>query len=279
MLFESVAYQKRNGEDMGGFRAYISKFAKDPDVKQAMRKATDIDHLPFCLTKSTSTAFLSDPVVWYTSTIIEGEDFNETSLMNEAITILAARKDALAQIQLGNLRLYLALISKPDFNKVDNAASNLREQLEQNYDLRGTHVYQAACDTLACYYLSICVRDQASKWFEEELSARKNQSALNREPLWLRPPEKLILFYMFASHWNMKGVGVSRALCILEPRDCNPKLKEDESCDFRSIFEERLWTPNPDYHTQADWTKNTMRDESLKLDLILEDSLKKGWRY
>ncbi|MCI0338080.1 MAG: hypothetical protein L0226_10915 [Acidobacteria bacterium] len=245
ILFEKDAYGLRDLEDMRKFRKYIKKFATQQDVKQSIIRAPDADHLPLCLTKSKSTTFLSDPVVWYASIIIEGEDFEETSLMNEALSILTSRNDPLAQIQLANMKLDLLLVgTHPNFSEIDKAANELRERLEQNYTARGKHVYQAACDILAGYYLSICDRDAAAKWYGEELSARMHQSTDTGEPLWLRPPDKLMLFYMFALHWNMKGVGVSRANCLLEPRSCNPELTEDESCYFKAIFEEKLWVPN-----------------------------------
>ena len=41
-------------------------------------------------------------------------------------------------------------------------------------------MYQAACDTLAGYYLSVCDRDAALYWYDEELSARKRQITPNR---------------------------------------------------------------------------------------------------
>ena len=125
--------------------------------------------------------------------------------MNEAISILASRKDAAAQIQLRKTELELILANEEaDDSEVDKKADALRELLEQNYESRGTHVYQAACDTLAFYYLRNCDREMAAKWYGKELSARKHQSN-EGEPRWLRPPDKLMLFYMFASYWNMKG--------------------------------------------------------------------------
>ena len=280
ILFERDASQLRNPDDMRGFRSYIRDFAMEPTVKQAIANAPDENHLPLSLTKSESTNYLSDPVVWYTSTIIEGEDFEKTELMHEAVSILTSRTDSLAQIQRANFKVDLLLTNEvPDFKAIDDAAGDLLKLLEDNYSSRGKHVYQAACDTLAGYYLSVCDRDAALYWYDEELSARKRQITLTGEPLWLRPPDKLMLFYMFASKWNMKGVGVRRAVCLLEPRKCNSELKEDESCDFKSIFEEKLWTGNDDYQKQGGWTKGTIREDGLKLDQVIDNSLKKGWRY
>jgi hypothetical protein len=116
-------------------------------------------------------------------------------------------------------------------------------------------------------------------WYDEELSARKRQITITGEPLWLRPPDKLMLFYMFASKWDMKGVGVRRAVCLLEPRKCDPNLTEAESCDFKSMFEEKLWTANRDYQEQAAWTKGTIIENGLNIDVSIENSLKNGWRY
>ena len=279
MLFEREAYGLRDLEDIGNFRKYIREFALDQNVKQAIRSAPDEDHLPFCLTKSGGNSFLNDPVVWYASTIIEGEDFEEKQLMNEAISILASRKDAAAQIQLRKTELELVLANEEaDDSEVDKKADALRELLEQNYESRGTHVYQAACDTLAFYYLRNCDREMAAKWYGKELSARKHQSN-EGEPRWLRPPDKLMLFYMFASYWNMKGEVVGMASCLLQNSTCNPPINEEDRCDFKPMFEERLRNPNKDYQDESAWTKNTIRENGLKLSGAVETSLKKGWRY
>jgi hypothetical protein len=280
MLFERDAYGLRDAEDMKGFRTYIREFSLDPTVKQAIIRAPDLEHLPLGLTRAAGSTFLSEPVVWYASTIIEGEDPEETRLMNEAVSILAPRTDPAARIQLGNIKLDLLLTAEPpDFDAIDCAAIELQALLTQNYTSRSTHVYQAACDTLAGYYLSLCERDLAYEWYEKELSARKGQTTDTGEPLWLRPPEKLMLYHMFATKWNMKGESVRRAVCLLEPRQCNPKLREDESCDFKSIFEEKLWSANQDYQNQVAWTRKTIRENGLRLDQIIENSLKKGWSY
>ena len=279
MLFEREAYGLRDLEDMGNFRKYIREFALDQNVKQAIRNAPDEDHLPFCLSKSGGSAFLNDPVVWYASTIIEGEGFAEKQLMNEAISILATRKDPVAQMQLQKSELELVLANEEaDDSEADKKADALREQLEQNYESRGTHVYQSACDTLAFYYLRNCDREMASKWYGKELSARKHQSN-EGEPRWLRPPDKLMLFYMFGSYWNMKGEGVEMANCLLQNSTCNPPIDEQDRCDFKTMFEERLRNPNKDYQDEAAWTKNTIRENGLKLSGAIENSLTKGWRY
>lgn len=279
MVFEREAYGLRDLEDMSNYRRYIREFDLDQNVKQAIRKAPDEDHLPFCLTRSAGSSFLNDPVVWYASTMIEGEGFGEKQLMNEAISMLATRKDPVAQIQLRTSELELVLANaEADDSEVDKKAGALRELLDQNYESRGTHVYQAACDTLAFYYLRNCDRETAAKWYGKELSARKHQSN-EGDPRWLRPPDKLMLFYMFASYWNMKGEGVGMASCLLQNGTCDPPIDEQDRCDFKSTFEERLRTPNKDYQDESAWTKNTIRENGLKLSLAVENSLKKGWRY
>jgi hypothetical protein len=287
MFFESEAYKQRDAEDMSEFREYIRKFEMDQDVKQAIIKAPDSDHLPFCLTKSRSTAFLSDPVVWYANTIIEGEGFTETPLMNEAISLLTTRKDPVAQIQLRNMKLGQMLANEDvKDSELDNGANELRELLEQNYNSRGTHEYQAACDTLAGYYLRTCDPEAASKnlekaaeWYKKELSARKHQTSHNGEPLWLRPPDKLVLFYMFGSRWKMTGESATNARCLLDFNACKDPIEETKPCDFESTFDKELASPNADYQKESTWTKGTVRDANLKLSLVIEDSLKKGWRY
>ena len=279
MLFEREAYGLRDLEDMGNFRKYIREFALDQNVKQAIRNAPAEDQLPFCLTKSAGSTFLNDPVIWYASTIIEGEGDHEKQLMNEAISILATRKDPAAQIQLQKSELELVLANEEaDDSEVDKKADALRKQLEQKYESRGTYVYQSACDTLAFYYLRNCDREMAAKWYGEELSARKHQSN-ESEPRWLRPPDKLLLFYMFGSYWNMKGEGVGMASCLLQNGTCNPPVSEEDRCDFKPMFEERLRNPNKDYQDESAWTKNTIRENGLKLSGAVEISLQKGWRY
>ena len=280
MLFENQAYDMRKREDMENFRRTIREFARDQDVKQAITNAPDENHLPLCLTKSAGSTFLNDPVVWYASTIIEGEGFQEKQLMNEAVSILATRRDPVAQMQLQKTELELALANEAaDDSEVDTKADALRKQLEQHYESRGTYVYQSACDTLGFYYLRNCDRELASKWYGEELSARDHQSS-DTEPRWLRPPDKLMLFYMFASYWNMNGEDVGMANCLLQNGTCNPPIDEQDRCDFKSMFEEKLRNPNKDYQEKSAWTKNTVvEDGGRKLRGALEISLKKGWRY
>lgn len=281
ILFEKEAYAKRNPDDLSGFRGYIRAFASQEDVKQAIRNAPHADQLPFYLTRAAGTSSLNDPVVWYSSIIVEGEGFEEKLLTNEALSILGERKDAVAEMQLLSMKLQLILANESASDEeVQAAADELRRQLEQNFvELREQHVYQMACDSLAGYYLIVCEREQAAKWYGEEISARKSQSANNAAPLWLRPPDKLILFYMFASYWNMQGVGVSRARCLLENRFCEPPVGDEYQCDFKSMFEEKLRTPNLEFQNEAAWTRRTLRDQSLNFSAIIQESLKKGWRY
>jgi hypothetical protein len=285
MIFESDAYALRNAEHMSGFRGYVRRFATQPDVKQAITRAPGADRLPFWLTKPASPNF--DPVVWYASTIIEGEEESETALMKEAISILATRKGPIAQIQLRKMKL-AQMLAEEDVSdsELDNAANELRELLERNFNSRGTHEYQAACDTLAGYYLRTCDPDAASKnleeaakWYKEELSARTHQTTDNAEPRWLRPPDKLVLFYMFGSRWKMAGESAINARCLLDFSTCKDPIKETKPCDFEPTFDKELATPNADYQKESAWIKGTVRDGHFNLDLVIEDSLKKGWRY
>jgi hypothetical protein len=297
ILFESEAYGKRNAEDMNGFRNYIKTFATQQDVKLSIGRAPDADHLPLCLTKTASTNFLNDPVVWYASTIVEGEDESETLLSNEAVSMLATRKSPLAELQLWKMKLGQMMVGEPgDENEIatqvreleiESTANQLRELLLKYNSSRGAQEYQAACDTLAGYFLRKCHLtavgqglEEAAYWFKEEISARQNQSTNSGAPLWLRPPDKLRLFYMFGSQWNMPGKAANDARCLLDARNClKDPAKEPEPCDFAETFKRELWVPNWHYQDEPAWTRGTVRDHDLKLNQVIEDSLKKGWRY
>lgn len=291
ILFEGEAYETRNLEDMSGLREYDKRFANQQSIKQAIIN-TPAD-LPFWLTRSESSTFLHDPVVWYASVIIETDD---KTLIKEAASILEKRTDPLAQIELWTIKLIIVndeaikvgenkVLSQAELEheleqirtKYDFAANELRWRLEQNkLSLRDTYVFQVGCDTLAGYYLDICDNESAKHWYWEEFSARQNQIALNGEQLWLRPPDKLVLFWMFATHWTNKGEGVKTARCLLEDRDC-PNPRGDSKCDFRSTFEDEFWKDNKEYQDESAWLRRTIRGPGLA-DAI-EESLKKGWRY
>ncbi|HWS88191.1 MAG TPA: hypothetical protein VN282_14570 [Pyrinomonadaceae bacterium] len=295
MLFEREAHALRNPEQMDVFRAFIKKFAMRQDVKRAMAEAPDADHLPLCLTKSAGDSFLSDPVVWYASTIVEGEESHETPLMDEATSLLAARHDPEAQAQLLNLRLGQMLAdeaaAEEEKPEVDDLARGLGKLLVENYSgLRRKYVYQAACDTLAGYHLRRCDPEanadgslkEAARWYKAGLDARKHQVSNDGEPIWLRPPEKLMLFYMFGTGWKLQGEVADEARCLLKTQDCKEPVEELEPCDFGPTFTKELWEPNPDYQKEAAWKSGTLRDEKLNGQLfaqLIEQSLNKGWRY
>jgi hypothetical protein len=78
----------------------------------------------------------------------------------------------------------------------------------------------------------------------------------------------------------MNGEDVGMANCLLQNGTCNPAIDEQDRCDFKSMFEEKLRNPNKDYQEKSAWTKNTVvEDGGRKLRGALEVSLKKGWRY
>jgi hypothetical protein len=275
ILFEQYAYGHRVRHDMNEFREVIWKFAQCEELKTAVTIAPLPDHLPVSL--SGPSEVLNDPVVWYTSIIVEAEGVHESKMLETAVSILERRKTGEAEIQLANFDLELNSEQDAEDAVVKQKADQLANVLKESSDKYvGTHVFQAGCDTLAGYYLSCCDKDKAAYWYERELDARRG----NRDDKirWHRPPGKLMLYHMFAlrgGSWRYsQAEAINWARCLLNNKECEDSQGD---CDFRREFA-NIIKKYEDFTKPEEWEKGAIPPDK-DLSPYFEEMLGTGWRY
>jgi hypothetical protein len=287
-LFEVSAYKARNPgyayasthpEFMAPYRKFIADFVKDREVVQSALAR----HAGSCC-KDDGRA-TSDPLIWVSSLMPEaGQGDDET---RNAVNLLSDYRANSAEAELLRLsfQLYLDGRDRTDENgeKALKTASRLLDALgnARSNHIESTFNYQLACDYLASYYAMSCKSTLAYDWFKNEITARDaEQYRFNSgTPLWARPPQKLILPYMFLLH---------------RPINCKEDLRDGEFryahrllcawglvCDppFQNEFDQNLLNNYPVYQQRDAWLKGTLLDKNIKLDQYINQSLEEAWRY
>jgi hypothetical protein len=270
-LFEKRAFNLRNPSDTLAFRNYLKDFVDDKDVKAAIQSAQSSRSVPFYLNKSADSTF-NDPVVWYATLLPEAEG-DESVLIAQAISMLAARRTLEAQIQQSCFQLYLDWVAE-NHEAYKSHASQLQDLITQNrnsQEIRSTHSYQVACDILGAFYIDEpCNLSESAAWFQNVIESRKRLNVTRGGLLWPRPPEKLLLYYMFRSLGGLTGTEVDNA---------KYNYLDNEKCKgLRQVFMENLATPYPEFKEEKAWREGTFLDD--KFDTTIIESLEtQGWRY
>jgi hypothetical protein len=291
ILFENRAYELRDASDMGSFRRYVAAFVSDPSIAQAIRNVQNEPQLPFYLRKDTKT--FSNPFTWYASLWLEAENTDQARALREALNMLSVTSEPEALVQSGYMKLSLVNYDFPakgdqsqiaDWQRRENATADKLQKLLTTYEADESVVsdvaFQNACDALAVHYVNQCDVGNAVKWFKKEIHVRDQMASLSDERLWLRPPEKLILFYLLCANCTTTGGGkVSAEAVQNQYAKCLAQTANAQSANQPTPSLAKIILA--DYAAYADrgaWRKNTFLDDKAKGELKTE-MLEKGWRY
>jgi len=268
ILAEKSVWEGRSaGVNDALFRQIAARLAK-PEVDAAIRNAPPRERLPFYLDGSSQA--LSNPLVWYASIIIEGENFRDKKLVNTAIDLLKRSNDLESEILRATLEITIEVNGDLQLQKVRELESRLESSIVTP-TLTSTHTYLAACDMLVGYHLFYCETELASKWLRAELSAREHHRS--GETLWLRPPDKFLVYYMFALYGSSKKGGVD-----LQSAGAKRAQRLIEKCGYEEAFKE-ISKSYAQFEDPEEWKRGTVQFQFNRLHDFLEDSLRIGWRY
>ena len=290
-LFELSAYRARPGftytttqvDLMEPYWDYVGAFARDHDVQAAIEKVRRL-RKPSCCLSNEDISTYSDPVIWYASILPESEKGDagvRTSI--EYLSRYRGANQAEAGLLSSSLQLYLEDKAHEDTQALDTGrrlwSSLLRAREEATEE---TFTFQLASDYLGSYYASICKFDSARELFQKEIRARELLALYRfrpQNPLWGRPPQKLLLPYMFLLSGSMKGQNVSADSYFMKAQ----RLLDGYglTCDppFREEFEKTFLNSYPSFQRWEAWLKGTLLDPDIKIDQYINQSLNEGWRY
>ena len=295
-VFERYAHYNRDAnaqKDLTAYRGLIRNFTSDPALRQIVVEAVRQQHLPLSLAPSARKDF--NPLVWYASILVEGEDYEHSLVLNEAIDLLKSSEEPEVQLERANLQLEslenAALSETTEAKEVElekkaaDKAVELRKLLERyQVELGLTYVYQAGTDTLAGYHLLICELDQAADWYSAEIRSRRGkEESLSQgvAALWGRPPEKFALYYLFVSGSDtmVRGAGARRP-----PTGWIEDVLDNGQCPFRKTFQEKVFRGYEEFSSPDRWLEGTIVgskefNESKEFPKLINESLEMDWRY
>lgn len=280
VLFEHRAYKFRESTDLNGYKDYVRKFITNNEVIQAIDDPKTKFTTPYFLEKGDA---VENPIIWYATLLPDTEIKQETMMREKAVSLLVGIGEIEAKTFQKTIQMELAYSNYFSYRKnnqddlanqaklkIDETAATLQTILTTNNrnEISQFHTYQSACDTLACYQILIRdSSDEATHWFQKELEARKYQ---NRNSRWLKPPEKLMLYYMFTSEGGAKTI-------LNSPASKNALAILNFNSSFQSAFNQNFLIPYSQFKEREYWGKGTIMNEDIH-DSLLE-SLKKDWRY
>jgi hypothetical protein len=303
LLIEGRMFVARN-RDMKVYRNIVREFVDDVEVKEAIEKASDNKSAPLYLIQDEDT--LDIPAVWFAGLTGERDEEGE-SAMNESIERLSKYKDKYSTIQrlaleLSNLagKLNDKSDNQPTLRQIRQNADILEEivnEIEQSSNTKMLHsfYYQLACDTIAVSYINLCVykhkQDEClskiTSYFQKEITARKNALKNKNKPIWFRPPEKLVLYYLFTLDKNPNKGGIStpgeeeatKAKEFIVYCYCQTEDKaswSDEKC-YEESMKNQVIDQFGDFQDPKAWLEGTSTIENVKNEI--EKSIETGWRY
>jgi hypothetical protein len=279
------------------------EFAANPEISTKMREmacrqrrnkmVTVLQSWFDPLNYDDETAF-SDPVIWYASLLPQlGDDKS----LSDAIDVLSNRvqhegrfvDDKEARILVCSLKLEQDIHG----DRADDDANDLKKLLEDeqsdgsDYRLFSRYSYQVGCDRMGTYELIRCHADKALHWFGLEIKARSrisirisghdSRDQRSRESpkldvpelAWMRPPEKLDLFYICVPYDDTRSdYQTGYALKVRALLGQCPGFREELNRD--SLFSE--------YRDKSAWQNGTIF-EWRNMSERAEGMLKRGWRY
>lgn len=276
ILFERYAFEKRY--DMKAFRESIRGFVSNEGARHAVDVAASSPDPPFLLDKSSSA--INDPVIWFASVLPEGDE-DENIFTRQAIALLSSRTNgARPDYEAQLLRTSLQLGQSPDDEAIPRQLLELLSRAGAYPKVTPTQTYQFACDVLATYFVTECQQEEASKWYRKELDARNASARLNESstsPLWVRPPNKLMLYYMFRSYEVKEGPDRKYLIRAVQLLNLVPECEPQFSPTFQEVF---LSAPYKSYNNPEVWLAGTVLDPNRKPASYIKDTLlHTGWRY
>jgi len=224
---------------------------------------------------------------------LEAANDNQQTALRQSLAMLASGSNPEGMIQAARIRLGLMFYEYPaagspqqidDWHRQESARADELRDLLSAYQLSAgvisSEAFQGGAEALAIHYISGCSLEDAVKWFSKEIHVRDQVSSLTNERLWLRPPEKLTLYYMLCPNASTTGGGVRDAQAVLNQyKEClrkSPQAGDDNSpsSDLAQII---LADYGP-YKERGPWRKGTVLDDKVTTELKT-DLLEKGWRY
>jgi len=160
-----------------------------------------------------------------------------------------------------------------EYNETAATLEKLLRAYSSHKDVASGFAYQIGCDRLAGYYIQQCKAREATVWYQKVVDARRRQRTLTNELLWHRPPEKLLLYYMFIE------AGGSDLTYFATPEAIEGAKQFRESCpEFKNGFESRFLAPYDEFKKPEAWRLNTALDDKV-ISYVNGTLLNKGWRY
>lgn len=270
ILIEVYAFKRRDLTNPESFRTVGAALDKHPGVYAAIEQAARSNEQPSYLKKK---PHISNPVAWYASIIIEGENEEKTELVDKAKSLLRLHPDPESELLLETLEA-VAYFTSSDGELQERLVKNLEARLrDPRSSLEHTHSYVFASDSLFFYHLQGCEQDEASRWLEDELRIWDNAA---EQTLWLRPPEKYFAYYVFGTYGSNPDATFDRE----SPGAIKAQewVKTD-TCDFIPSIRRIEDRTRSKFSTREAWAKKTIFVGNVDLKDVIDSLLKQGWRY
>jgi hypothetical protein len=290
--------------DMNDYRSFIRFLISNPKIIEAIKSIKDKNSLPVYLVNDEATR--NDPRVWFASLIAESKKGEADESVLEAINILANIDGTDAIVQRLYFDQYL-LTQKINKNiNLDESQKKFIENTKQlesivedmdkpeNSAAKSSYFYQLACDIVATSYTKICdfgVPDCTEKifyYYNKEIFARKDQLDRNPNiPIWIRPPDKLMLYQLFALEADFipdprrSNDGENHAKVEKENIEyfyCEELRKKGQHCPSNPI-RELIINDKTEFLVFSKWLNCTSSGENVKEQIQKSLLNKEGWRY
>ncbi len=260
ILFEQTAYVLR--ADRENLRAYIRNFTDDPAVQNAVDRAGA--SAPYYLKRGSPTT--SDPTLWFAGILPEGDGETEWQRYDSALARLKGREGCASELQY----LVLSIPRNTDEAAMRSGLKNLQalEEKCERSDV-SSHGIQLALDLLGLDQIRESDQAGAVNTFQKLLRIRQRATRTSGLP-W-RVPEKLVLFHMFRSVFD-----------LTTPKDDPVHSRADvylDYEDFRARFRSEIYDSdaNAKFRTLKGWEEGTIEDDNFRKEGILK-MLNDGWR-
>ena len=261
-LIERHAWLLRRDKGHDPFRSYVRSFVLSRQAAEALTRIGTRSHC-FCVYHVDKNVI--GPVEWFASMMPEGDREGEDKLCRQAIDLLKRTPGTQSEI----LRRTMEFDIATDKNSTDRALSRIQTLLrEPEEEAREDEFFQVGADHLAQADLADCSQNEALDWFktilEIRMRARKGDHAIE----WLRPPEKLLIYYMYLGFAGRTNPSVVEAMAVL-----------DKCSGFHEKFKTQIYDAYAPFKDPDAWTEGTPFDPNLKMMEYVNNQLPKGWRY
>lgn len=285
LLLSRAAWPKRDPRTNAPDASFINDLSNDPRISYTINSLLEAPKQSEYLTNEAPTA---DPVVWLASILPEADQMNKTMMRKKAIALLKNRSSVEAIILQTLIKLELVSVDLSHaqtemrreilVTQVETIKDKL-EKLLKNRNKDGNiyeiHFYQEIADKLGqvTYLLGnkqdymVCLN--TVNFFKEVLDLREKQLLIQELPS-MRPPEKLILYFIIRS---TKATG--------EIFDRVRKIFLENPI-FNKVFKDVILKEYSAYQDKERWFSGSMLDpnwENKYEKKLKEETLNTGWRY